>query len=122
MPYNGGVNTPWKVLVLVAATLVALSACAPQASRGEPDTVALATPSAEATTTVARIAHHRMEIGRLQTGAYTTNVLIDLELPRGVRWTVLEFSGDDYLLRFTNDSEPSLIWLVDPGGIDIRLE
>ena len=76
--------------------------------------------AANETQMVAEIAHHRMEIGRLQTGAYTTNVLVDLELPRGVRWTVLEFAEDTYVLRFTNDEVPDLLWLVDPAGVRTR--
>ena len=104
-------------IALTLATLIVLAACAPQA---QPPTTSGATPSsaaAGATQTVAEIAHHRMEIGRLQTGAYTTNVLVDIEIPRGVRWTVLEFAEDDYLLRFTNDDVPDVLWLVEPGGV-----
>lgn len=102
-------------LLLMVALLAVLGACAPQAQTPTPDSAA-----AEATQTLATIAHHRMEIGRLQTGAYTTNVLVDLELPRGVRWTVLEFAADTYLLRFTNEDVPDTEWLVDPAGVRSR--
>ena len=104
-------------IALTLATLIVLAACAPQA---QPATTPATTPSgaaAGATQTIAEIAHHRMEIGRLQTGAYTTNVLVDIEIPRGVRWTVLEFAEDDYLLRFTHDEVPGALWLVEPDGV-----
>lgn len=112
MPYNGIVKRI-RIITLVLSLLV-LAACAPQASR-----TAVDSPEAAQTDTVARIAHHRMEIGLLQTGSYTTNVLVDLDLPRGVRWTVLEFGADSYLLRFTNDAVPGIVWLVEPSGVSI---
>jgi hypothetical protein len=36
-----------------------------------------------------------MELGRLRLGVYTTNVLVDLDLPRGARVTVEAFDDDD---------------------------
>ena len=102
-------------LTLLVLLIALLGACAPTVSTPSPGT-----PAADATQTVAEIAYHRMAIGRLQTGVYTTNILIDLELPRGVRWTVLEFGDDDYVLRFTNDSVPDVVWIVDPRGVRVR--
>ena len=60
-----------------------------------------------------------MEIGRLRTGAYDTGPLVDLDpaLPQGARWTVVEFSGDSYTLRFTSDTLPGLAWEVSPDGV-----
>lgn len=101
----------WAVGLLVVG---ALAACAPTTQASLPNT-----PAAQETQTVAQVAFHRMEIGRLQTGAYTTNVLVDLQLPRGVRWTVLEFTDRDYLLRFNHDEVTTLEWLVDPSGVRV---
>ena len=58
-----------------------------------------------------------MEIGFLQTGTYTTNALVDLDLPRGVKWTLEEFSDSSYQLRFTSDDQPEEVWLVSPRGV-----
>ena len=102
----------WVAIVVI---LAGLAACAPTTSAPTPGT-----PAATATQTVAEIAYHRMEIGRLRTGAYTTNVLIDLDLPRGARWTVLEFADDAFVLRFTNDDVPDVVWIVDPRGVRVR--
>ena len=102
-------------LTLLVLLIALLGACAPTATAPMPGT-----PAADATQTVAEIAYHRMEIGRLQTGVYTTNVLVDLELPRGVRWTVLEFGDDDYVLRFSNDSVPDVVWIVTPRGVRVQ--
>ena len=106
---------PWAVSVLLALVVVTLGGCAPTVAATTPGT-----PAADATQTVAEVAYHRMEIGRLQTGAYTTNVLVDIDLPRGVRWTVLEFADDDYVLRFSNDDVPGVVWIVDPRGVRVR--
>ena len=103
-----------RTATLLALLVLLLGSCAPSARATIPET-----PAADGTQTVAEIAYHRMEIGRLQTGMYTTNVLIDLELPRGVRWTVLEFSDDDYVLRFTNDAVSGVVWNVSPRGVRV---
>lgn len=111
MPYNDAVRHLWNASIL--ATLLVLAACAPQATTPTPDSAA-----ASETQTLAQVAHHRMEIGRLQTGSYTTNVLVDLDIPRGVRWTVLDFSSNSYLLRFTHDEVSDVVWLVGPSGVE----
>jgi hypothetical protein len=102
-----------QLLTLLCLTLLA-AACAP---RVLPDTDLLNSPAALETEQIAQIAYHRMEIGLLQTGSYTTNVLVDLALPRGVRWTLEEFSSDSYQLRFSHDELPTLAWLVTPRGV-----
>jgi hypothetical protein len=94
---------------LVAASLV-MSACAPAAT-------AFDAPEAREVEQAAQQAFHRMELGRLQTGAYTTNVLVDLDLPRGARITVEDASDDDFRLRLTSDATPELAWLVTPRGV-----
>jgi hypothetical protein len=98
------------------ALALALAACAPRASE-TPN--ALNSPEARQLEQTATIAYHRMEIGFLQTGEYTTNVLIDLALPQGVRWTLEEFSSTDYSLRFTSSAVPDFAWLVSPRGVRV---
>lgn len=97
------------------ALLLVTSACAPRATTAS----SLDTPEARQLEQVATIAFHRMEIGLLQTGEYTTNVLIDLELPQGVRWTLEQFSSGDYLLRFTSSHLPDYAYLVTPQGVRV---
>ena len=96
----------------VAMLILTLAACVPRVG-GD----AFASAVAQEAEQAAHIAFHRMEIGRLETGAYTTNVLVDLTLSRGVRWTLIDFSADSYRLRFTIDAEPTIGWLVSPSGV-----
>jgi hypothetical protein len=96
------------LLLLVLA--LALSACAPGTTSRPPAAVSELQRTAQ-------VAFHRMEIAFLQTGDYTTNALIDLELPRGVRWTLEEFSERSYRLRFSDDGRPGEAWLVSPAGV-----
>lgn len=102
--------------LLVSALLLALAACAPRVS---PEGGALDSPAAKQLEQTATIAYHRMEIGLLQGGEYTTNALIDLALPQGVKWTLEEFGSDNYLLRFTSSEVPGYAWLVSPRGVRI---
>ena len=105
--------------VLLSLALL-VSACAPRV--GKPNatpSASLETPQARATAETAEIAYHRMAIGFLQTGEYTTNALLELSLPRGVKWTLEEFSGDNYRLRFTSDEVPAYAWLVTPQGVQL---
>lgn len=119
---------PPRSASLLPALLLALllGACAPRTTTGTAvpanGTAApeapLDDPAAAQLERTALEAFHRMEIARLQTGAYTTNALVDLTLPRGTRWTVLEFADGDYLLRFTSDEVPERHWLVSPTGVE----
>jgi len=61
----------------------------------------------------------RMELGRLTTGAYATDVLLELDLPAGVRWTVVEYGPDAYALQVTSDASPTAL-RVDPDGVHVR--
>ena len=97
-------------VLAVAAVLLALAACAPA-------TASFDTPAAREVERAAQEAFHRMELGRLQLGVYTSNVLVDLDLPRGSRVTVEAFSDDDYTLRFTSDASLEVAWLVTPRGV-----
>ncbi len=95
-------------LVLFAALL---ASCAPTA------TPTSLSPEAQQVEQAAIVAYHRMEIGRLQLGEYTTNVLVDLELPQGTRWTLADFNEDSYALRFISENLPEVFWLVTPQGV-----
>lgn len=103
-----------RTALLIALLAALLAACAPSTAPGLPDD-----PATREAERAARIAFHRMQIGFLETGAYTTNVLVDLALPQGVRWTVDDFvlDGSSYRLRFTHDAVPASAWLVSPAGV-----
>ncbi len=104
-----------SVSVIVAMVLLTLVACAP--GLGGVDASAFETPAALEVERAAKEAYHRMELGRLRLGVYTTNVLVDLDLPRGARVTVEAFGDDDYRLRFTSDAALDLAWIVTPDGV-----
>ena len=59
-----------------------------------------------------------MELGRLRSGSYTTDVLLDLAVPQGIRWTVVSYGPDAYALAVTGDGEPTPL-RVDPDGVRI---
>ena len=60
-----------------------------------------------------------MAIGFLETGAYTTNVLVDVQLPAGARWTLEAYArdGSSYRLRITSTQVPGIAWEVSPDGV-----
>jgi hypothetical protein len=99
-------------LLALAIAVATLAACVPAATAER-----LASPAAQAIERTASEAYHRMELGRLQTGTYTTNVLVDVELPQGARVTVEAFSGDDYRLRVESDNLEGVVWFVSPSGV-----
>ena len=101
-------------LLAMAALLAVLLAtgCVPAAAPESLDS-----PVARAVERAAQEAYHRMELGRLATGSYTTNVLVDVDLPRGSRITLEDFSGADYRLRVDADAVPDAAWIVTPRGV-----
>jgi hypothetical protein len=103
-------RTGLPALALVLAML--LAGCVPAAVAE-----ALDTPAAHAVARAAEETYHRMELGRLATGVYTTNVLVDVDLPRGARITVEAFADDDYRLRVEGDQVAGVAWLVTPRGV-----
>ena len=116
-------ETKRRLLAAALGFTLLFSACAPRAASpnppNSPPNASLETPQAKATAETAEIAYHRMAIGLLQTGEYTTNALLELALPTGVKWTLEEFSGADYRLRFTSDDVPVYVWLVTPRGVQV---
>lgn len=102
---------------LLALLLVALAACAPAPGTAPTGTAAPANPEDLAILErTAWEAWHLMELGRLRSGVYTTNALVDLPLPQGVRWTLLAFDETAYELSVSSD-EGSDGFLVDPSGV-----
>lgn len=117
--YTGGMaRTPPPTRRAGLLAMVALLA-ALLATGCMPATVAesLDTPVARAVERAAQETYHRMELGRLATGSYTTNVLVDVDLPRGSRITLEDFSGADYRLRVDADAVPDAAWIVTPQGV-----
>ena len=103
--------------LLFFALSLSLSGCLPRFS--EPASV-LESDQARATEQAANIAYHRMEIGKLQSGSYNTNVLADLELPQGVQWALIAFGDDSYTLRFSAQDIPDYAWKVTPQGVQLE--
>lgn len=104
-------------LPLLAALLTVLAAaCAPTTLPGVDDAVL-----GELQTT-AEILYHRMELGHLEEGIYTTNVLVDAPIPEGARWTLQEFASDgsDYLLVLTSSRVEGVSWRISPSGVTRR--
>lgn len=105
----------------LALLLIAGVACAPSTTRPTSSDATGARPPAAAATLgpVERTAWEAwllMELGRLRMGVYGTEALVDLGLPAGVRWTVVEYGPDDYALAVTSDGgEPGL--RVEPNGV-----
>ena len=96
-----------------------LAGCAPLLAPNAVDEPAPPeSPEVQTVDRVAQAAWHRMEAGYLETGAYNTNVLADLPLPRGVRWTVASFEEDGYRLDFTSVDVPDIVWVVTPDGVE----
>ena len=105
-------RTP-ALTALIVALAAALAACAPTTLPGADDEVA-----AELDRT-ANIIYHRMELGFLETGTYTTNVLVDMQLPEGAKWTLQEFANDGstYSLVLTSSRAEGAAWEVSPRGV-----
>jgi len=107
-------RNPVRLLLMNLIALSLLSACAPRLSANNP---VLNSTQALGTAKTAQIAYHRMEIGLLQTGDYTTNALLELQLPQGVRWTLQDFNSQGYELYFTSDAVGGYAWSVSPSGV-----
>ncbi len=105
-------RTGW--LLAVVALWAVLTGCAPTAQAPLPGGAA-----AHQLDITARIVFHRMAIGYLETGAYTTNVLVDVQLPAGARWTLEAYpnGGTSYRLRIISTQVPGIAWEVSPDGV-----
>ena len=101
---------------MAVALAVAAAACVPSTMPGADSSVV-----AELERT-ANVLFHRMELGFLDTGIYTTNVLVDAPIPEGARWTLQEFASDgsDYLLVLTSSRIEGVSWQISPRGVSRR--
>ena len=113
-----------KLLVLSTSLLLFLAACAPSTqgvSTNPEANIAPESPAAQEVERVATAAFHRMELVKLEEGVYTANVLINLDVPQGVRWVLAEPTTEDsYTLRFTSTNVPGVAWIVTPEGVEPR--
>lgn len=100
-------------LALFATVLAVLAACAPTTLPGADD------ETVNELERTAQVIYHRMELGRLESGTYTTNVLVDLLLPEGAKWTLQEFANDGstYRLSLTSSRLEGAEWQVSPDGV-----
>lgn len=106
---------PSRARLTLLAALIALlaAACVPTTMPGADAGVV-----AELERT-ANILYHRMELGYLDSGIYTTNVLIDAQLPEGARWTLQDFAtdGSTYVLILSSSKLPDTAWRISPRGV-----
>lgn len=109
--------TALKQLALLALLVGSLAACAPGAfgSAGNVDPVAAELQNA------AEIVYHRMELGRLELGKYTTTPLVDLtNLPEGATVTLIEYDverGEFYTILLTSSRLPGASWRITERGV-----
>ncbi|HLU82227.1 MAG TPA: hypothetical protein VKZ43_02390 [Trueperaceae bacterium] len=103
----------FRLAMLTAVVTLVAAACVPTTMPGA-DTGVVA--ELERT---ANILFHRMELGYLDSGIYTTNVLIDAQLPEGARWTLQDFAtdGSNYVLVLTSSNLPETAWRISPRGV-----
>ena len=106
---------------LLIVLLSLLAACAPRTQEASaPSDPVFQSPAAQETNRVATAAFHRMELAQIEEGGYTTNVLINLDLPSGVRWMLEDLNDETYTLRFTSADVPNAAWIVTPEGVEPR--
>jgi hypothetical protein len=110
-----------KVFLFVFTALT-LAACAPSTSTSQRTSqqrrvIIINNPATEGVRDIANIAWHRMQLNFLENGSYSTNVLVDLSLPQGVRWVLEDFSNRSYRIRFVSSEVPEVFWLITPEGV-----
>jgi hypothetical protein len=105
-----------KVSYLFLLTLLLLTACAPGARTL---TEITGSPESQQLERTARLAYHKMEEARLETGTYTTNILAELALPQGVLWQLETLTNETYQLRFVSNDVPGFAYLVNPDGVTL---
>ena len=127
------------LLFLCVATLVACTPAVEDTGAGQPDTRGEQDPelapdvldpnnqepeadmpmseAARAAQAVAEEAFHLMALAKLRSGEYSPNALAELELPRGVLWTIESFGAESYVLNVTSQEAPD-IWRVSETGVE----
>lgn len=115
----------YRVPAVILVLLAVLTACAPAITPagpvppgGGPQFAAALSQAEVPATDTATAIFYRMELGRLQTGSYTSNVLVELtDLPPGIAFVMESFPGESFEIRVTDDALPGVWWLVDPTGV-----
>jgi len=105
-----------RLPLLAVCLVILLSGCLP--GLGAPRDP-LESREAMETQNIAEVAFHQMEIGKLQSGDYTTNVLVSLDLPQGTQWTLIALGEGSYTLRFSSAAVSDYVWLVSPAGVQL---
>lgn len=105
-----------KLAALALALILALTACAPGAFGGADPS----DPAVAELQRAAEIIYHRMELGKLELGAYTTTPLVDARIPEGATLTLVEYdaeSGSSYTLMLTSSRFTDGAWRITPRGV-----
>ncbi len=105
-----------RALLLVALLALPLAACAPGAFGGANTD----DPVVAELQRAAEVIYHRMELGRLELGAYTTTPLVDARIPEGATLTLVEYdaeNGASYTLLLTSSRFPQGAWRITPRGV-----
>lgn len=82
----------------------------------EPEDIPMS-EAAQAAQATAEEAFHLMELAKLRSGEYSPNALAELELPRGVLWTIESFGAESYVLNVTSQEAPDT-WRVSETGVE----
>lgn len=96
--------------------LITLAACAPAAF----GSANVDQPIVEELRKAAEIIYHRMELGRLELGAYTTTPLVDADIPEGAMLTLINYDlerGSTYELLLTSTHLGGAGFRITPRGV-----
>ncbi len=108
--------SPTKLSFLFLLTLLLLTACAPGTRTLSEIS---GSPESQQLERTARLAYFKMEEAKLETGAYTTNILAELALPQGVLWQLETLTNETYQLKFVSNDVPGFAYLVNPDGVTL---
>lgn len=102
--------------LLVLLLALPLAACAPGAFGGASSD----DPIVQELQRAAEVIYHRMELGRLELGAYTTTPLVDARIPEGATLTLVEYDaegGTTYTLLLSSSRFTEGAWRITPSGV-----
>lgn len=104
-----------KLALAALGLLTLLGACVP-AFGGEPADEEAVLELRRA----AEIVYHRMELGKLELGAYTTTPLVDAAIPQGAMLTLIDYdaeAGSTYELLLTSHALEGVGFRITPRGV-----